>query len=55
MADKAPQEAPQELPQPTKPKWLAQVEADAVRITLKRMKDEEDERQYQKEQEEAKK
>ena len=29
-----------------KPKWLAEVEADAVRITLKRMRDEAEEKAY---------
>lgn len=29
-----------------KPKWLAEVEADAVRITLKRMRDAEEEKAY---------
>jgi 4-hydroxy-3-methylbut-2-en-1-yl diphosphate synthase IspG/GcpE len=29
-----------------KPKWLQEVEADAVRITLKRMRDAEEEKAY---------
>lgn len=37
-----------------KPKWLAEVEADAVRITKKRMRDEEEERARLAEQNEEK-
>lgn len=32
--------------QPTKSKWLQEVEDDAIRIQTKRFRDQEDERQY---------
>lgn len=37
-----------------KPKWLADVEADAVRITEKRLRDEKEEKAYKAKQEEDK-
>jgi hypothetical protein len=38
-----------------KPKWLAEVEADAVRITEKRMRDAEEEKAYKAKQEKEEK
>lgn len=47
MADK---ELPKNLGQQNnKPAWLQEVEDDAVRITLKRMKDEQEEKAYKEE------
>lgn len=34
------------IPPVSKPKWLQEVEADAVRITQKRMRDAEEEKKY---------